>query len=324
MSARRRVSQRDVSGRTRRSSPTRGGERSGTNGNWRRTKAFPSGAGRSPPPTEGAEALAAGCAWGVASAIQIPKRNLGRRSWASAPTPRGGTRGRHAGVVVPYGWLRRAAAIALGSGAQRSVCAAVAREWAGNAAEITPKVSSNAGQSLSHGLWPCQLPLHKGAFGDGDADCRVGPAGLLAMIMVFCHSEASAYTGRGNPSFFTMDGGLGRRVVGPYGKPDQPPSQPARSKASAPAAARNGRESTLEPSKRDKLPRSPGQRLAKRKARKEELVKFDFCPTSELCSTGYRVRRSAEGPARALVGAALIEQDSLGPHPAARQGAPRP
>ena len=221
-------------------------------------------------------------------------------------------------VVVPYGWLRSAAASALGSGAQRSVCAAVAREWAGNAAEITPKVSSNAGQSLSHGLWPCQLPLHKGAFGDGDADCRVGPAGLLAMIMVFCHSEASAYTGRGNPSFFTMDGGLGRRVVGPYGKPDQPPSQPARSKASAPAAARNGRESTLEPSKRDKLPRSPGQRLAKRKARKEELVKFDFCPTSELCSTGYRVRRYAEGPARALVGAALIEQDSLGPHPAAR------
>ena len=187
-----------------------------------------------------------------------------------------------------------------------------------------PLMSINFGQSLSHGLWPCQLPLHKGAFGDGDADCRVSPAGLLAMIMVFCHSEASAYTGRGNPSFFTMDGGLGRRVVGPYGKPDQPPSQPARSKASAPAAARNGRESTLEPSKRDKLPRSPGQRLAKRKARKEELVKFDFCPTSELCSTGYRVRRSAEGPARALVGAALIEQDSLGPHPAARQGAPRP
>ena len=42
-----------------------------------------------------------------------------------APTPCGG---RHAGVVVPYGWLRRAAAIALGSGAQRSVCAAVARD----------------------------------------------------------------------------------------------------------------------------------------------------------------------------------------------------
>ena len=78
---------------------------------------------------------------------------------------------------MPYGWLRRAAAIALGSGAQRSVCAAVAREWAGNAAEITPKVSSNAGQSLSHGLWPCQLPLHKGALGDGGCGLPRRPVG---------------------------------------------------------------------------------------------------------------------------------------------------
>ena len=35
------------------------------------------------------------------------------------------------------------------------------------AAEIIPKGVINAGQSLSHGLWPCQLPLHKGALGDG-------------------------------------------------------------------------------------------------------------------------------------------------------------
>ena len=52
-------------------------------------------------------------------------------------------------VVVPYGWLRRAAAIALGSGAQRGVCGAGAKKWAGIAAEVIPKVSSNAGQSLS-------------------------------------------------------------------------------------------------------------------------------------------------------------------------------
>ena len=51
---------------------------------------------------------------------------------------------------------------------------------------------------------PCQLPLHKGAFGTGDADCRVGPAGLLAMTSVFCHSEERSdvgirpfYDGRG-------------------------------------------------------------------------------------------------------------------------------
>ena len=68
----------------------------------------------------------------------------------------------------------------------------------------------------------------------------------------------------------------------------------------------------------------PGQRLAKRKARKEQLVKFSLCPISELCSTAYRVRKSDESPARALVGAALTEEDRLGPRPAARQGASRP
>ena len=35
-----------------------------------------------------------------------------------------------------------------------------------------------------------------------------------------------------------------------------------------------------------RLPRMPGERLAKRKARKEELVKFGFCPMTELFSTG--------------------------------------
>ena len=51
-----------------------------------------------------------------------------------------------------------------------------------------PLMSINFGQSLSHGLRPCQLPLHKGAFGTGDADCRV--ASLLAMtVLILCHSE---------------------------------------------------------------------------------------------------------------------------------------
>ena len=64
--------------------------------------------------------------------------------------PAGG-RGTARRVVVPYGWLRRAAAIALGSGAQRSVCGADGRKWVGIAAEIIHKGASNAGQSLSHG-----------------------------------------------------------------------------------------------------------------------------------------------------------------------------
>ena len=70
-------------------------------------------------------------------------------------------------------------------------------------------------------------------------------------------------------------------------------------------------------------PRLPGQRLAKRKARKEKLVKFDFCPTTSECSTAHNVRKSQQSPARAPVGITLTEQHSLEPRPAARQGASR-
>ena len=114
--------------------------------------------------------------------------------------PAEGGRGTARRVVVPYGWLRRAAAIALGSGAQRSVCASGGEGWAGIAAEITPKVSSNLGQSLSQPA--ADSSLYTREPWDGDADCRVGPAGLLAMTTAFCHSEAGAHTGRGNPSFY--------------------------------------------------------------------------------------------------------------------------
>ena len=75
-------------------------------------------------------------------------------------------------VIVPYGWLRRAAAIALGSGAQRSVCASGCEGWVGIAAEITPKVPSNFEQSLSHGeavpapvvpkAWPPSIKFRNG------------------------------------------------------------------------------------------------------------------------------------------------------------------
>ena len=67
----------------------------------------------------------------------------------------------------------------------------------------------------------------------------------------------------------------------------------------------------------------PRQRLAKRKARKEQLVKFGLCPIPSECSTAYTGRRSAESPARAPAEAALTEQNGLAPRPAARQGAPR-
>ena len=161
---------------------------------------------------------------------------------ASAPTPRGGTRGRHAGVVVPYGWLRRAAAIALGSGAQRSVCGADGRNgW--ESRQRSPQKCPAMPDNPSVGLWPT-APFAQGSLalrGTGDADCRV--AALLAMTTVFCHSEASAHTGRGNPSFLRWTGvrsavprawppptkfrteiwGVGQ-VVGPYGRSAEAPA----------------------------------------------------------------------------------------------------
>ena len=58
-------------------------------------------------------------------------------------------------VVVPYGWLRRVAAIARASGAQRSVCGADGRNGLESEQRSPPKVFINLGQSLSHG---CAMP----------------------------------------------------------------------------------------------------------------------------------------------------------------------
>ena len=115
---------------------------------------------------------------------------------------------------------------------------------------------------------------------------------------------------RGNPFPFTMDGGSGRRG-----------RRPLRPAGDGGTARRGRRALRVVAGRSHQL---PGQRLAKRKARKEQLVKFGLCPMTSERSTAYWVRKSDESPARALVGAASTEQNGLGPRPAARQGAPRP
>ena len=187
----------------------------------------------------------------MASADQISRRNLGRQSWASAPTPRGG-RGTARRVVVPHGWLRRAAAIALGSGAQRGVCGAGAKKWAGIAAEIIPKVSSNAGQSLSHGF-AVTAPFTQGSlWGRGNGlPRRFAPRNDSPKPLPFRGGPTGR---RGNPSFLRWTGvraavprawppptkfpseiwGVGQ-VVGPYGKP-----KPAGAQRSVRARSREG------------------------------------------------------------------------------------
>ena len=191
---------------------------------------------------------------------------------------------------------------------------------------------------------PCgrQLPLHKGAFGDGDTDCRV--ASLLAMtVLILCHSEEAQRADVGIRPFLRWTGvraavprawppptkfpseiwGVGQ-VVGPYGEPNQPP-KPASAQRSVCASGREGWagiDARTIP-KEGPLLRPPRQRLAKRKARKEQLVKFGLCPIISECSTAYKVRKPAKSPARAHADITSTEQNSLEPRPAARQGASR-
>ena len=159
-------------------------------------------------------------------------------------------------------------------------------------------------------------------------------------VLILCHSEEAQRADVGIRPFLRWTGGRAAvprawpppakfrseiwgvgQVVGPYGKP-----KPAGAQRSVRARSREGWagiDARIIP-KGGPPPRLPGQRLAKRKARKEKLVKFGLCPIPSECSTAYHVRKSEQNPARAPVGAASTEQDSLAPHPAAREGAPRP
>ena len=116
-----------------------------------------SGAGRSPPPTGGS----GGACGGVRSprptgaTLVVPssgpmylRRGFRRPNFVPkfgasvmgvGPYAPRGDEGRHVGVVVPYGWLRRAAAIALASGAQRSVCARGREEIGGKRSRNHPR-----------------------------------------------------------------------------------------------------------------------------------------------------------------------------------------
>ena len=187
-------------GRTHRSAPARWGKRSGTNGDWCETDLAARG-GTEPAPYRGPEALVVGCAWGVAFASQSLKRTLGRRgvvtppygsttgdakqrtAGSSAPTDRRGSSGNHPGQRRTAERLRRGC-----------------EGMGGNRGRDHPQRGQQF-RAIPQSPFRRQLPLHKGALGTGDADCRVGPAGRPAMTMDFCHSEASAHTGRGNPSF---------------------------------------------------------------------------------------------------------------------------
>ena len=89
---------------------------------------------------------------------------------------------------------------------------------------------------------------------------------------------------RGNPSFLRWTGVRAAEVVGPYGKPK--PAGAQRSVRARVGEGWAGIGARTIP-KRGPPPRPPRQRLAKRKARKEQLVKSGLCPIPEWCSTAY-------------------------------------
>ena len=180
------------------------------------------------------------------------------------------------------------------------------RELAGNGAEIIPKGVINLGQSLSQPAADSSLCTRE-PWGRG---MRIAASARWASSQLQWFPVIPRSGATWESVLFTMDGGSGRRG-----------RRPLRPAGDGGTARRGRRALRVVAGRSHQL---PGQRLAKRKARKEQLVKFGFCPIISECSTAYNVRKPQQSPARVPVGAASTEQNSLEPHPAARQGAPRP
>ena len=161
---------------------------------------------------------------------------------------RGRTGVRHAGSSCPTGGCGELPRLPWPAAHSGAFAPAGARKWVGIAAEIIPKESINAGQSLSQPAADSSLYTRE-PLGTGDADCRVGPAGLLAMTMVFCHSEERSDVGI--RPFYDGRGFGPPRSAAPTESPINHPSQPSRSEA----AARDGRESAQRPSQKGERPR---------------------------------------------------------------------
>ena len=134
------------------------------------------------------------------------------------------------------------------SGAQRSVCAADGRKGLESRQRSSPKCPATS-DNPSVTAAPCQLPLHKGAFGDGGCGLPRRPVGPPRNDNGFLSFRGAER--RGNPSFLRWTGvraavprawppptkfrseiwGVGQ-VVGPYGSPRLPGQRSERGKSS--------------------------------------------------------------------------------------------
>ena len=172
----------------------------------------------------------------MASASQISFRNLGRQSWVSAPTPRGGTRDGTPGRRA----LRVVAESRRDCTGQRRTAERLRRGCEGMGGDRSrdhPKGTINAGQSLSQPAADSSLCTRE-PLGTGDADCRV--ASLLAMtVLILCHSEEAQRADVGIRPF--CDGRGSRPPYLGHGlrRPNFVPKFGASVKSSAPTGAQH-------------------------------------------------------------------------------------
>ena len=144
----------------------------------------------------------------------------------------------------------------------------------------------------------------------------VGPLGLLAMTTVFCHSEASAHTGRGNPSFLRWTGVRAAEVVGPYGRSTE-----------APATGRCGHrplrkaQSTTQASRRAaKRPRPRGRGMGGNRRKNHPKRRTAPATTQAALSEAESAERAA-GQIRSLPDTLKVQHGVQGPEVSAK---PRP
>ena len=149
--------------------------------------------------------------------------NPGRSGRGQSPAPTGLSWCQVAGRCGhrPLRKGRKVSATTRASGAERSVCGADGRSGWESEQRSSPKVSSNPGQSLSHGE-AVTAPFTQGSLRDGGCGLPRRPVGPPRNDKGFLSFRGAER--RGNPFLFTMDGGSGRRVVGPYGRSTEVPA----------------------------------------------------------------------------------------------------
>ena len=284
--------------------------------------------GTEPASYRGPEALVVGCAWGVAFASQSLKRNLGRRGVVTPPygSTTGDAKQRTAGSSAPTD--RR------GSSSNHPGQRRTAKRLRQRVGEMGRERGRDHPRSVHQRRTIPQsrplavtAPFTQGSLGDGGCGLPRRPVGPPRNDNGFLSFRGQCAHWTWESVLFTMDGDPGRRGRRPLRKGGIAAATTQASGAQRSVRAR-GREGwagigakTIP--KGGPPPRLPGQRLAKRKARKEQLVKFSLCPMTEGCSTAQKVRKSQQSPARAHVEAALTEQNGLAPRPAAWEGASR-